>query len=64
LNDSRYSHAGIADLIGRVGLGHTFQIWEPGRFRAYLKEATEQVRAPKKPFGSQRPAPDAGAREQ
>jgi hypothetical protein len=36
--------------------------WEPGRFRAHLKEATEQVPALKQ-LGSQRPQPDAGARE-
>lgn len=62
--DSRNSHAGIVDAVSFVGLGHKFQIWEPGRFRAHLKEATEQVRALKKQLGSQRPAPDAGAREQ
>ena len=30
-----------------VGLGHKFQIWEPGRFRAHLAEATGTVRAVK-----------------
>jgi MraZ protein len=63
LTDSRKSHAGIADAVRFVGLGHTIQIWEPGRFRAHLKEATEQVRALRKRLGSQRPEPDAGARE-
>jgi 16S rRNA (cytosine1402-N4)-methyltransferase len=32
-------------------LGHKFQIWEPGRFRAELAEATEKVRALKKQLG-------------
>jgi MraZ protein len=38
-------HAGIADTVTFVGLGHKFQIWEPGRFRAELAEATAKVRA-------------------
>jgi MraZ protein len=63
LTESLKSHAGIADAVSFVGLGHKFQIWEPGRFRAHLKEATEQVRALKKRLGSQRPEPDGGARE-
>ncbi len=33
------------DAVAFVGLGHKFQIWEPGRFRAELAEATEKVRA-------------------
>ena len=46
------------------GLGHKFQIWEPGRFRAQLAEATEKVRALKKQLGSRVAARDAhGARE-
>jgi MraZ protein len=64
LTESLKAHAGITDAISFVGLGHKFQIWEPSRFRAHLKEATEQVRALKKQLGSQRPEPDAGAREQ
>jgi MraZ protein len=63
LTDSRKSHAGIADTVSLVGPGHTFQIGEPRRLRAHLKEATEQVRALKKRLGSQRLEPDAGARE-
>jgi transcriptional regulator MraZ len=56
-------HAGIADAVTFVGLGHKFQIWEPGRFRAQLKEATDGVRALKRQLGSRSAAPDAGARE-
>lgn len=56
-------HAGIADAVTFVGLGHKFQIWEPDRFRAQLKGATESVRALKDRLGSQHAAPDAGARE-
>jgi MraZ protein len=57
-------HAGIDDTVTFVGLGHKFQIWEPGRFRTQLAEATETVRTLKRRLGEQvaeREAP--GARE-
>jgi MraZ protein len=57
-------HAGINDAVTFVGLGHKFQIWEPGRFRTQLAEATETVRTLKRRLGEQvaeREAP--GARE-
>ena len=64
LSDTLKSHAGITAEIAFVGLGHKFQIWEPGRFRAQLAEATEKVRALKRELGSRGAAPDAhGARE-
>jgi MraZ protein len=64
LSDALKTHAGIADEVSFAGLGHKFQIWEPGRFRAQLAEATEKVRALKKQIGSQGAAPVAdGARE-
>jgi MraZ protein len=64
LSDTLKAHAGIADAISFVGLGHKFQIWEPGRFRAQLAEATGTVRALKKQLGSRVAAHDAqGARE-
>src|SRR6185295_7276876 len=57
-------HAGIRDEIAFVGLGHKFQIWESGRFRAELAEATEKVRALKKRLGSRMSAEGPhGARE-
>ncbi|MGE5147284.1 MAG: division/cell wall cluster transcriptional repressor MraZ [Candidatus Eiseniibacteriota bacterium] len=57
-------HAGIQDAITFVGLGHKFQIWEPGRFQNELAEATQKVRALKTELGSQVAARDAsGARE-
>src|SRR5256886_6728928 len=59
LSDRLKSHAGIADAVAFVGLGHKFQIWEPERFRAQLAEATEKVRALKKQLGSRRAAHDA-----
>ncbi|HVV63628.1 MAG TPA: division/cell wall cluster transcriptional repressor MraZ [Pseudolabrys sp.] len=57
-------HAGISDTVAFVGLGHKFQIWEPGRFRSELAEATQKVRALKAQLGAQAAARNApGARE-
>ena len=64
LPESLKAHAQIADAVTFAGLGHKFQIWEPGRFRAELAEATEKVRAWKKRLGSQVTAEGPpGARE-
>lgn len=64
LSDSLKSHAGVTEAVTFVGLGHKFQIWEPGRFRAQLSEATGKVRALKRQLGSQWGAHEAqGARE-
>jgi MraZ protein len=64
LSESLKTHAEIADAVAFAGLGHKFQIWEPGRFRAELAEATEKVRAWKKQLGSRVAAEDPhGARE-
>jgi MraZ protein len=52
LTDSLKEHAGITDAATFVGLGHKFRIWEPGRFRAELAEATEKVRAFKHELGT------------
>jgi MraZ protein len=52
------AHAGITGEVTFVGLGHKFQIWEPGRFRSELAVATEKVRALKDALGSR-----GGARE-
>jgi MraZ protein len=59
LSDALKDHAGITEAISFVGLGHKFQIWEPGRFRAQLAEATGTVRALKKQLGSRVAAHDA-----
>lgn len=57
-------YAGITDSVAFVGLGHKFQIWEPGRFRSELAEATGKVRALKQQLGSRTAARKApGARE-
>ena len=64
LSEPLKAHAGIADSVAFVGLGHKFQIWEPGRFRSELAEATQKVRALKSELGSQTAARNAlGARE-
>jgi MraZ protein len=65
LTESLKSHAGIADAVAFAGHGHKFQIWEPGRFRAELAEATEKVRALKKQLGTRVAAAEGphGARE-
>ena len=65
LTDTLKAHAGITDAASFVGLGHKFQIWEPGRFRAELAEATEQVRAFKHELGARMAAAKKplGARE-
>jgi MraZ protein len=64
LTEPLKNHAGIKDEIAFAGLGHKFQIWEPGRFRAELAEATEKVRALKKQLGSRVAAEGPhGARE-
>ena len=64
LTDSLKAHAGISDAATFVGLGHKFRIWEPGRFRAELVEATEKVRAFKHELGARMAAVEPlGARE-
>jgi len=64
LSDNLKSHAGITETVAFVGLGHKFQIWEPGRFQRELAEATEKVRALKGELSSQVAARNAlGARE-
>ena len=69
LTESAKAHAKIATEVTFVGLGFKFQIWEPGRFRAHMAEATSHVRAKIKQTSSRRVAPDMppprqhGARE-
>src|ERR1700692_4491108 len=64
LSDSLKRHAGITEAVTFVGLGHKFQIWEPGRFQTELAEATQKVRALKGQLGSPMAARNAlGARE-
>jgi MraZ protein len=45
LTDNLRAFAAITAEVTFVGQGHKFQIWEPSRFRAYLDEAKNRVRA-------------------
>ena len=64
LSEDLKRHAGITEAVTFVGLGHKFQIWEPGRFQNELAEATDKVRALKVQLGSQSAARNVlGARE-
>jgi MraZ protein len=64
LSEALKRHAGIGEAVTFVGLGHKFQIWEPGRFRDELAGATATVRALKAELSSQTTARNAlGARE-
>lgn len=64
LSESLKRHAGVTEAVTFVGLGHKFQIWEPGRFQNELAEATDKVRALKAQLGSQVAGRNAlGARE-
>jgi len=64
LSENLKRHAGITEAVAFVGLGHKFQIWEPGRFQRELAEATQKVRELKSELSSQVAARNAlGARE-
>jgi MraZ protein len=66
LTDALKAHAGVTDTVTFVGLGHKFQIWEPGRFGAELAQATAKVRAFKQELGTRMAAAQdkpLGARE-
>jgi len=64
LTEAHKTHAGIKEALVFVGLGHKFRIWEPGRFRAELTEATDKVRAYKRELGARTAAAKPlGARE-
>ncbi len=52
LTEALKTHAGITEAVSFVGLGHKFRIWEPGRLRAELAEATEKVRTFKAELGT------------
>jgi MraZ protein len=55
LTESVKAHAAIADAVAFVGLGHKFQIWEPGRFHEHLAQARARVRELKRAFDSKPP---------
>src|SRR5580658_8654893 len=66
LTETLKAHAAIADTVSFVGLGHKFQIWEPGRFRSEFAEATAKVRAFKQAPGTRMAAAEKppGVREE
>ncbi len=61
------AYAKITAEVTFVGQGHKFQIWEPGRFRQHLEEATLRVRDLRKQLSARHaadPSPrPSGARE-
>ena len=61
LSEGLKTHAHIRDEAVLVGLGDSFRIWEPQRFRAHLAEATAKVRALKQQIGSQGATRDSRA---
>ncbi|MDF2618294.1 MAG: MraZ domain protein [Xanthobacteraceae bacterium] len=61
LSEGLKAHAQIKDEATLVGLGDSFRIWEPSRFRAHLAEANAKVRALKQQIGSQGTARDTRA---
>ena len=64
LSETLKRHAGITEVVAFVGLGHKFQIWEPGRFQSELAVAAQRVRELKGELSSQVAARNAlGARE-
>ena len=64
LSEPLKAHAEIKDAVAFVGLGHKFQIWEPGRFRAQLAAASKKMRAFTARLSLQRAADSTlGARE-
>jgi MraZ protein len=69
LTESLKIEAGITTEVTFAGHGHKFQLWEPGRFRAHLVEAKNQVReklrrrSSARPVASDAPPQPHGARE-
>ena len=66
LTETLKAHAAITETVSFVGLGHKFQIWEPGRFQAEFAEATAKVRALRQASGTRMAAAEKppGAREE
>lgn len=56
LPEALVSHAGLTDAVVFVGLGRTFQIWEPEAVARRQQEALERARARALTLPSGRPA--------
>jgi MraZ protein len=52
LTERLKAFAGVSTEVTFVGQGHSFQIWEPNRFRAYLDEARHRVRDLRRQLGA------------
>ncbi|MBX3525934.1 MAG: division/cell wall cluster transcriptional repressor MraZ [Rhodoblastus sp.] len=67
LSEQCKAQAFITGEVSFVGMGHKFQIWEPGRFRAQQEEARNRARDLRKLTGARGAAghtpPGPGARE-
>ena len=67
LTETVRAYAKVTTEVIFVGQGHKFQIWEPGRFRQHLEEATLRVRDLRKQLSARHaadPSPrPSGARE-
>ncbi|VFU08715.1 Transcriptional regulator MraZ [Methylocella tundrae] len=69
LTETLKAYAGISNEVTFAGMGHKFQIWESGRFRARMGEARTHARDSRRQPNSRPAAPDApplrshGARE-
>ena len=44
LPQSLIEHAGIGEQVSFVGIGRSFQLWEPARYQAHQDEMRERVR--------------------
>ena len=67
LTETVRAYAKVTTDVTFVGQGHKFQIWEPGRFRQHLEEATLRVRDLRKQLSARHAADPSprppGARE-
>ena len=52
LSEALKHHAGIGHEVVFVGVGHKFQIWEPGRFEAQFAEGRKKLSELKRLLGA------------
>jgi MraZ protein len=60
LPEALVQHAGIADHAAFVGLGRTFQIWQPERFAAHQAELRERAHRQGATLPPRQPFPGGG----
>ena len=61
LPETLAKHAGIDEMAAFVGLGQTFQIWNPERFEEYRRSAAERAREKGAALVLRRPTPGGDA---